>query len=400
MLESGITTVQHIHGWRGGPRSRVREAADRILQAYEDVGHAGLYSYMLRDQNRLAYEADQEFVRRLPPDLAPDVAAFLGRPGIPVADQLDLFRSLWEAHGGNRGERSRIQLAPANLHWCSDDALPRWARARPDTRSGCTCTSTRPPTSGSTRAGGPAARRSEHLERLGLLGPRLTLGHGVWLTERDVERAPRGAMICTQSELEPRLRSGVAPVNRFLAAGVRLALGLDEAGINDDRDMLQEMRLALRLHRVPGMDDDVPTRAQVFRMATEDGAATTPFGPHRGARARPRGGPRAAPWRYVAHPYLEAGTPVLDAVVHRARASAIDTVVVDGEVVLRNGRITRVDKTAVLEELAAALRRPLTPDEEHRRRLSRALFPHVRRFYDGWLDPGSLDPFYRQSSRS
>ena len=82
------------------------------------------------------------------------------------------------------------------------------------------------------------------------------------------------------------------------------------------------------------------------------------------------------------------------------RAAAIHTVVVAGEVVLREGRVARVDKAAVLEELSAALRRPLTPDEEHRRRLSRALFPHVRRFYDGWLDPGSLDPFYRQSSRS
>jgi hypothetical protein len=67
---------------------------------------------------------------------------------------------------------------------------------------------------------------------------------------------------------------------------------------------------------------------------------------------------------------------------------------------VREGRITRVDKNAVLEELAATLRRPLTQDEEHRRRLGRAVFPHVRKFYVGWLDPESLDPFYRQSSRS
>jgi cytosine/adenosine deaminase-related metal-dependent hydrolase len=190
-------------------------------------------------------------------------------------------------------------------------------------------------------------------------------------------------------------------VNRYLAAGVRLGIGLDEAGINDDRDMLQEMRLALRLHRVPGMDDAVPTSAQVFRMATEDGAATTPFASRIGVLAPGRAADLVLlPWRHVAHPYLESGTPVLDAVVLRARASAIDTVLVDGEVVLRNGRITRVDKTAVLEELAAGLQRPPTPEEEHRRRLSRALFPHVRRFYDGWLDPDAFQPFYRQSSRS
>ncbi len=165
--------------------------------------------------------------------------------------------------------------------------------------------------------------------------------------------------------------------------------------------MLQEMRLALRIHRVPGMDDDVPTSAQIFRMATSDGAATTPFGDHIGELGVGRAADLVLlPWRSVSYPYLETGTPVVDAVVHRARAAAIDLVIVAGEVVVRDGRPTRVDKAAVLEELAAILRRPLTPDEEHRRRLGRAVFPHVKRFYAGWLDPGSLDPFYRQSSRS
>ena len=402
MLESGITTVQHIHGWRGAPASRVREAADRILRAYTDVGLRVSYSYMLRDQNRLAYEADREFVRRLPRDLAPDVDAFLTGQVIPVADQLDLFQSLWEANGRNAGERTRIQLAPANLHWCSDAALLALGEcsARHEVGMHMHLDETAYQREYARRRSGGTA--TEHLDRLGLLGPRLTLGHGVWLTAADIERvARRGVMVCTNPSSNLRLRSGIAPVNRFLAAGVRVGLGLDEAGINDDRDMLQEMRLALRLHRVPGMADDVPTSAQVFRMATEDGAATTPFGDGIGALAVGRAADVVLlPWRHVAHPYLEPGTPVLDAIVHRARASAIDTVLVGGEVVLRNGRITRVDKGAVLEELAAMLRRPLTPEEEHRRRLSRALFPHVRRFYEGWLDAAAFDPFYRQSSRS
>src|SRR5207253_3268861 len=48
MLESGITTVQHIHGWRGGPAARVIERAERILRAYADVGMRVSYAYMLR----------------------------------------------------------------------------------------------------------------------------------------------------------------------------------------------------------------------------------------------------------------------------------------------------------------------------------------------------------------
>ena len=65
-------------------------------------------------------------------------------------------------------------------------------------------------------------------------------------------------------------------MNEYERLGVKTAIGLDEAGINDDRDMLQEMRMVLRAHRVPGMDDTVPTCAQVLRMATEHGAERRP----------------------------------------------------------------------------------------------------------------------------
>ncbi|HYB70384.1 MAG TPA: amidohydrolase, partial [Candidatus Bathyarchaeia archaeon] len=70
-----------------------------------------------------------------------------------------------------------------------------------------------------------------------------------------------------------------------------------------------------------------------------------------------------------------------------------------GEVVLRSGRFTRVDRDAAMEELAARLRAPLSAEEEGRRALARAVFPHVRRFYDGWLDDLPRDPFYAPSSR-
>jgi 5-methylthioadenosine/S-adenosylhomocysteine deaminase len=75
-------------------------------------------------------------------------------------------------------------------------------------------------------------------------------------------------------------------------------------------------------------------------------------------------------------------------------------VMVAGEVVLRDGRFTRVDREAAVEELAASLRTNLTPEEKRRRRLSREVFPVMKRFYAGWLDEGTRQPFYRPSSRS
>ena len=126
------------------------------------------------------------------------------------------------------------------------------------------------------RGGGTAV---DYLQEHGLLGPRMTLGHGTWLTEGDIELAAEtGTHVCHNASSNLRLRSGIAPVNRLEARGVNVGLGMDEAGINDDRDMLQEMRVALNVHREPGFDDSVPTTAQVLRMATANGAQTTPFG--------------------------------------------------------------------------------------------------------------------------
>ena len=133
------------------------------------------------------------------------------------------------------------------------------------------------------RGGGTAV---EYIDRFGMLGPKLTLGHGVWLTESDIERlAESGTSICHNCSSNFRLRSGLAPLNRFEAKGINIALGLDEAGINDDRDMLQEMRMALRAHREPGMADGAPKMAQILRMATTGGALTTPFGSRIGSLA-------------------------------------------------------------------------------------------------------------------
>ena len=102
----------------------------------------------------------------------------------------------------------------------------------------------------------------------------------MWLNEKDIDRlAAAGGCVCHNCSSNFRLRSGVAALNFFEKKGINTAIGLDEAGINDDRDMLQELKLVLRAHRVPGMvEADVPTMSQVLRMATVGGARTTPYG--------------------------------------------------------------------------------------------------------------------------
>jgi 5-methylthioadenosine/S-adenosylhomocysteine deaminase len=399
MVESGITTVQHLHGWRVGPISRVMTIAEQILKAYQDIGMRVSYSFALRDQNRLVYEADEAFVRRLPPSIAPQLATYLQNQAIPMEDNLAFFVDLWGRW--NSQERSRIQLAPANLHWCSDEALKALGEhaAKYGVGMHMHLVETAYQKEYARRRTGTTA--AGYLEDLGLLGPNMTLGHGVWLNEADIERvATTGTMICHNASSNLRLRSGVAPLNHWSAAGVRVAMGLDEAGINDDRDMLQEMRLVLRLHRVPGMEDVVPTSPQVFQMATENGALTTGFGESIGTLAPGKAADLVLMnWQQIAYPYLDEGMSVVDAVVYRAKTSGVETVLVAGEPILRDGQFTRVNKAEMLAELAAALQVPLQPSEQGRRELSPAVLPHVKRFFEGWLDETARDPFYRPSDR-
>src|SRR6266581_9093936 len=95
MLASGITTVQHLHGLRIGPAARVITVAERILEAYDDIGMRVSYSYALRDQNRLAYEDDEAFAARFPAPVADQLRAYLRAQAIPIADHHDIFTALW-----------------------------------------------------------------------------------------------------------------------------------------------------------------------------------------------------------------------------------------------------------------------------------------------------------------
>jgi 5-methylthioadenosine/S-adenosylhomocysteine deaminase len=388
-LESGITTVHHLSS-RLGPASEWPNAAEKVLKAYQDIGLRVTFSMMVRDQNRLVYGPDDQFVASLPAEIDGDIAEWLASQTVPLETYLSLMDELLQRWGENSAERIRFQLTPANLHWASDETLLRlkaWA-AEHGTGMHIHLLETPYQKVYAYRRSGVSAVR--HLEQIGFLGPEVTLGHGTWLTDDDVEiLAATGTRVCHNPSSNLRLQSGIAPLNRLSERGIVTALGIDEAGLNDDRDIWQEMRLALKLHRVPGIGARVPTSPEILRMATEHGALTTQFGAEIGTLEPGKAADMVlVEWESIAEPYLDPAVPVVDALVHRGRPAGVRTVIVAGEAVLRDGRSTRLDKGAIMQELAASLGVPLTADEQRRREVAPMLLPHVARYYDGWLDEG------------
>lgn len=385
MIASGVTTVQHLHSRAPGDTDAVVTRANAIIGAYTEVGMRASYSFAFRDQCRMVYTADEEFVATLPAHLRTPVAAYLSGFSLPLEEQIAVFHALRSQWADE--ELIGIQLAPSNLHWLSDKALESTARVAEETRAKMHMHLLETPYQAEyakRRTGGSALA---HVDRFGLLGPDLTIGHGVWMSEDDLALvAERGACLCHNCSSNLRLKSGRADLNSFLASSVPVALGIDEAGLNDDRDMLQEMRLALTLHRPAGHDAPCPTASEVFRMATEYGAMTTPFRQGIGQLSTGRFADVVLlDWDAVTYPHQDPSLPLVDVILRRAKPSAVETVMVGGQVVYHQRAFSGVEKTAVLDQVSELLRAPLTPPEAEQRDLARALLDPVSDFYRDWL---------------
>ena len=385
MIASGVTTVQHLHTRAPGDVDAVLARAEEILSAYREVGMRVSYSFALRDQNRLVYGDDAAFVATLPRALQKPATAYLSGFMLPLTDQVAIFDALRARH--SESPDTAIQIGPSNLHWLSDEALESAAEMANSSGSKMHIHLLETPYQveyARRRGGGTAV---EYLDRYGLLRPQTTLGHAVWMTEDDLALcAERGVCLCHNCSSNLRLQSGKADLNAFLEAGVPVAIGIDEAGINDDRDMMQEMRLVHTLHRAPGHNSIAPSGEAVLRMATEHGAATTPFADRIGRLDVGRAADLVLlDWQGMTHPWQDPACSFSEVMIRRSRPAFVREVLINGRSVYLEGRFAGVDRATILEEISAALHCDQSKEETSRAKLAKVIEPHVAAYYADWL---------------
>ncbi len=404
MIETGTTTVQAIHSPGRGYGPVSIEVADKVIEAYQTSGMRVSYAPSVVDQNSMVAGAgggEADFAAQMPPELAERYLSFMAPSYWPADEIIPVLDDICRKYGDNQHERVQVTMAPSNVHRCSDELLVgiKELAGRHSTGIHIHLQETVYQKLYGFTAYGKTPL--QHLYDLGFLGPEVVCGHSVWATEEDLRlMAETGTNICHNASSNLRLQSGIAPMGRILAAGIKVAIGSDEAGLNDDKDLFQEMRLVLKIHRVPGIDLDPPTSYQVLEMATANGAYASWFGDRIGTLEP---GKRAdmvlVDMRNIEEPFLDPRVSVVDALVHRGRGIDVDTVLVDGEVVLRDKELTRVDKEILFREIRDALDRPLSAQEEERRELARLVEPHLRRFYSGTTQ-SDMTPFTAYNSRA
>jgi cytosine/adenosine deaminase-related metal-dependent hydrolase len=190
----------------------------------------------------------------------------------------------------------------------------------------------------------------ELLADRGMLGPGTTLVHTVWLTDRDIELMAdtrTTAVHCLLSNL--RLGDGVARLPALRDAGVRVALGTDGRGCDETLDMLELAKMTALVHKARGGDyRRWPTAAEALDMCTSAASVCTGHGERLGRiETGAKGDLILLP---LASPAL---TPLHDPVrqvVYGVPSADIRTVVVDGRVVVADGKPVGVDLARLIEQ--------------------------------------------------
>lgn len=364
MLKTGTTTaLDHFFGNPELPASGIGAE----IRAMREVGLRHAVAFVLMDMSWEDTLPLDENVRVRAHDAVSDVTR---RETAQAIDGAAGF--IDEYHRSH--PLTTCLVGPSAAHRCSDDLL-RQARALADeTGVGIHLHL--------AEAKSHAIRNRElfgdslvaRLDRLGVLGPDVSMAHGVWLDDDELDRIGRaGATIVHNPASNLKLGSGIARVPDMWARGVNVAVATDGPCSSDNFNMFEALRLAGLLHTSNQVDyRDWPSARRVLRMATRDAARAVRMEDEIGSLEVGRLADLVTLTRDSVH-WAARNDPTVQ-LVYSENGSSIDRVFVGGAEVVSGGRVTAIDEVALyravgearasLEEAVSTSRAAVAPLEE------------------------------------
>ena len=191
---------------------------------------------------------------------------------------------------------------------------------------------------------------AQYFHSIGLLDKNVVAAHCVWLNEKDIElmaETHTGIAHCPKSNL--KLASGIANIDRYVRAGIRVGIGTDGTASNNTLDMVEEMRFAALLPKVIDYNPEAMSARQVIQSATIQGAKALGLGNRIGS--------------------IEVGkeadlilidtndvnmTPLYDefsAIAYAMSSRNIQASMVHGEWIMKDRKVLHLDEEEVLEKV-------------------------------------------------
>lgn len=364
-LRAGITTVQDMLGLVPFDEPYL----DVVLAAYREAGIRVVFSPMVADIPSVGMVRHKDA-------LPPEIQDMLGTKALPMRDQLEFLDAQLRRHP-----------ADGTLHWAVAPFAPQ--RCTPKMLEGCGAlaeTHNLPIYTHVYETRGQALIARElaefggsfiaYMDKAGLLGPRLNIVHSVWITRAEMDRmAAAGAGIVLNHLSNLKLKSGVAPVVDMRESGVRLGLGCDNCSGSDVQNMFQAMKLFCLFSAVSEPEPGPGLAHEVLRTATLGNARTAGLGDRLGA-VKPGYAADLVLIDLDDVGYLPFNSAARQ-LVYTETGRAVDTVVVDGKVVVKGRRATTIDEDALRREVAGLMRHFIADYDAVVRARERAL-PYLR----------------------
>jgi cytosine/adenosine deaminase-related metal-dependent hydrolase len=380
MISRGITSVL-CHWCERDPGAKsYRDDLEKSISAFLQSGIRVAIAPIIYDQNRYAYLEEEKILSKLPSKMKYRLEG-RGEDPSRIKHYFDTITHLKKKYS-NRSDRIKFQYGPNGVQWCSDTLLQEieMNMKRNDMRVHLHLLETKYQKKyGDLHFGKSVVR---HLREIGLLDAQVSLAHCVWVSREDIELLSESKAICIHNPSSNlRLHSGIAPIATMLDNEVEVALGTDSTGLNDDDDMIQEMRLSWLLQRVPGLNSRYVSSSEVFDMATIGSAKAAGFADSIGSiEVGKKADLVLLDVRRAMSPIASHHIPILNLLLQRITKSDVDIVIIGGKIVFKEGRFIELNRTEVIEELMKTFTEPSKDDLDFASHLKKLL----REYYTDW----------------
>ena len=345
------------------------EGVAAVAQAYADVGIRAVVAPMIAD--RTFYEAMPGLLDSIPSHLRAQVDALRLAPAERTIAAVRAALAGWK----HPRERVRPALGPTIPLHCSDGFMVACRDLAKEFDVGVQMHLAESRVQAKIGEARYGHSLTAHLAQVGLLGPRFTAAHSIWIHDDDIRRlADAGASVAHNPGSNLRLGSGIAPVRRMRDRGLNVGVGTDGASSADNLNMFEATRLASFVSRV--VDDD-PERW----VATREALSMATIGSARALGFDDIG--KLAPGYRADIVFLDARhvnylpiNDVVNQIVHAEDATAVRSVMIDGRMIVDEGRVTTVDVSRLAAQADQALER-LRASRDSARGLVDALAPVV-----------------------
>ncbi|WP_051350967.1 amidohydrolase family protein [Sulfobacillus thermosulfidooxidans] len=370
MVKHGVTSVQDdVSDWPVPSADRVQW----VLQAYADIG---LRANVGANSSDKPYPDKIPYLKELlPPELLEEFPK-----AIPFEDLMDTVKTLSDSwHGYD--DRIQYFVSPSAPQRCTTEFLLRLGEYADDhdLRFHTHVLETRTQrVTGQVQYGQSLIA---YLADLGLLSQRTTIIHSVWVSRDDMELMSRyGANVAHNPVSNLKLGSGIMPFRALREAGVNIALGSDGMSSNDSQNMFEALKFTALLHKITNPDyEKWPTAEEVLTVMWQGGARSLGLSNQIGKIAK---GFRAD--LVLLNLNSTALTPlnsIANHLVYCENGRSVDTVIVNGKIVVKHGVLMTIDEQSVLGELKNLVQEFYLRYKKETKPWSDKLLPYLSQVY-------------------